>query len=78
VKLPSNDIITTTELNTWMENVTQRANKIYADFIVVDLLDLVGNCYMSVEHGKRVVNLTKGFANKVKRQENRQVCIQDF
>jgi hypothetical protein len=33
---------------------------------------------MSVEHGKRVVNLTKGFANKVKRQENRQVCIQDF
>ena len=76
VKLPSNDIITTTELNTWMENVTQRANKIYADFIVVDLLDLVGNCYMSVEHGKRVVNLTKGFANKVKRQENRQLaCV---
>jgi len=70
--------MTKTELDTWMENVIQRANKIYADFIVVDLLGLVGNCHMSRDHGKRVVNLTNGFAAKVKLQQNRQVCIQDF
>lgn len=58
-----------------MNNVIHRANKIYADFIVVDLLDLVGNCFMSGEHGERVINLTKGFAKKVKLIENRQVCI---
>lgn len=58
-----------------MNDVIQRANKIYADFIVVDLLDLVGNCYMSIEHGQRVINLTKGFATEVKRRDNRQVCI---
>ena len=59
--MPSNDTITKAELDAWMNNVIQRANKIYADFIVVDLLDIVGNCYMSVEHGQRVINLTKGF-----------------
>lgn len=75
-KIPSNDTITKTELDTWMNNVIQRANKIYADFIVVDLLDLVGNCFMSLEHGERVINLTKGFAKKVKLIENRQLaCV---